>query len=41
MIGAGVIGVEYATIFNALDAAVTLIDTRSTVLDFVDTELIE
>ncbi|MDB5534433.1 MAG: pyridine nucleotide-disulfide oxidoreductase dimerization region [Hyphomicrobiales bacterium] len=41
VIGAGVIGVEYATIFNALDVAVTLIDTRSTFLDFVDRELIE
>jgi NAD(P) transhydrogenase len=41
VIGAGVIGVEYATIFNALDVAVTLIDTRSTILDFVDKELIE
>jgi len=41
VIGAGVIGVEYATIFNALDVAVTLVDTRSTFLDFVDRELIE
>jgi NAD(P) transhydrogenase len=41
VIGAGVIGVEYATIFNALDVAVTLIDTRPTFLDFVDHELIE
>ena len=41
VIGAGVIGVEYATIFNALDVAVTLIDTRPTILDFVDRELIE
>jgi NAD(P) transhydrogenase len=41
VIGAGVIGVEYATIFNALDVAVTLIDTRATFLDFVDRELIE
>jgi NAD(P) transhydrogenase len=41
VIGAGVIGVEYATIFNALDVAVTLVDTRPTFLDFVDRELIE
>jgi NAD(P) transhydrogenase len=41
VIGGGVIGVEYATIFNALDVAVTLIDTHSTILDFVDRELIE
>ena len=41
VIGGGVIGVEYATIFNALDVAVTLVDTRPTILDFVDVELIE
>ncbi len=41
VIGAGVIGVEYATIFNALDVAVTLIDSHSSILDFVDRELIE
>ncbi len=41
VIGAGVIGVEYATIFSALDVAVTLIEPRPTFLDFVDRELIE
>ena len=41
VIGAGVIGVEYATIFNALDVAVTLIEPRPTFLDFIDRELIE
>ena len=41
VIGAGVIGVEYATIFNALDVAVTLVEPRPTFLDFVDRELIE
>lgn len=40
IIGAGVIGVEYATIFSALDVNVTLIEPRSDVLDFVDRELI-
>jgi NAD(P) transhydrogenase len=40
VIGAGVIGVEYATIFSALDVAVTLIEPRGTFLDFVDQELI-
>src|SRR4029077_16362162 len=35
------IGVEYATIFSALDVAVTLIEARTTVLDFIDRELIE
>ncbi|MQT14536.1 Si-specific NAD(P)(+) transhydrogenase [Segnochrobactrum spirostomi] len=41
VIGAGVIGVEYATIFSALDVAVTLIEPRKTFLDFIDKELIE
>lgn len=41
VIGAGVIGVEYATIFSALDVAVTLIEPRTTILDFIDHELIE
>ncbi len=41
VIGAGVIGVEYATIFNALDVAVTLIEPRGSLLDFVDRELVE
>src|SRR5882757_1245511 len=41
VIGAGVIGVEYATIFSALDVAVTLIESRTTFLDFVDRELVE
>ena len=41
VVGAGVIGVEYATIFSALDVAVTLVEPRNTFLDFVDKELIE
>jgi len=41
VIGAGVIGVEYATIFSALDVAVTLIEPRSSFLDFIDKELID
>jgi len=41
VIGAGVIGVEYATIFSALDVQVTLIEPRETMLDFIDRELIE
>ena len=40
IIGAGVIGVEYATIFNALDVHVTLIEPRDSMLDFVDRELV-
>ncbi|RED53630.1 Si-specific NAD(P)(+) transhydrogenase [Aestuariispira insulae] len=41
VIGAGVIGVEYATIFSALDVNVTLVEPRNSMLDFVDRELIE
>jgi len=41
VIGGGVIGVEYATIFSALDVPVTLIEGRDTILDFVDKELVE
>jgi NAD(P) transhydrogenase len=41
IIGAGVIGCEYASMFAALGVRVTLIDMRSRLLDFVDTEIIE
>lgn len=41
VIGAGVIGIEYATIFSALDTQVTLIDPKSTILDFIDKEIVE
>lgn len=41
VIGAGVIGIEYATIFSALDVPVTLIEPRDTFLDFVDREIID
>lgn len=40
VIGAGVIGVEYASIFSALDTRVTLIDARETMLDFVDKDVV-
>lgn len=40
VIGAGVIGIEYATIFSALDVKVTLVEPRETILDFVDRELV-
>ena len=41
VIGAGVIGIEYASIFSALDTHVTLIEPRDSMLDFIDRELIE
>jgi len=40
VIGAGVIGIEYATIFSALDVPVTLIEPRHKMLDFIDRELV-
>jgi len=39
VLGAGVIGVEYASIFAALGMAVTLVDTRAELLPFVDREI--
>ncbi|MCF3642105.1 Si-specific NAD(P)(+) transhydrogenase [Rhizobium sp. TRM95111] len=41
VIGAGVIGIEYATIFSALDMQVTVIDPKPTILDFIDKEIVE
>ena len=41
VVGAGVIGIEYASMLTALDIKVTIIDQRPTLLDFVDRELIE
>lgn len=38
VVGAGVIGVEYATIFAALGTKVTVVDKRSEMLDFLDEE---
>jgi NAD(P) transhydrogenase len=39
VLGAGVIGVEYASIFAAIGVAVTLVDTRADLLPFVDREI--
>ncbi len=41
VLGAGVIGVEYATMFQALDVKVTLIESRDTFLDFIDKTLMQ
>jgi NAD(P) transhydrogenase len=41
VVGAGVIGIEYATIFSALDVPVTLVETRDSFLDFIDREIID
>jgi NAD(P) transhydrogenase len=39
VLGAGVIGVEYASIFAALGIAVTLVDTRPQLLSYLDREI--
>ena len=41
VVGGGVIGSEYASIFTALGTQVTLIDTRDRLLPFVDAEIAE
>jgi NAD(P) transhydrogenase len=41
VVGAGVIGVEYASMFTALGCKVTLIDGRPDVLPFCDAEIVE
>ena len=41
IIGGGVIGVEFATIFAILGVRVTLLDARDRLLDFVDAEIID
>jgi NAD(P) transhydrogenase len=41
VIGASVIGIEYATIFSALDVKVTVIEPGASLLGFVDRELVE
>ncbi len=41
VVGAGVIGLEYASMFATLGIEVTVIDKRSRLLDFVDAEVIE
>jgi NAD(P) transhydrogenase len=41
VVGGGVIGVEYATIFAALDVPVTLIDPRARLLEFMDAEIVD
>ena len=41
VVGAGVIGLEYASMFGALDTEVTIIDKRRRPLEFVDSEIID
>lgn len=41
IVGAGVVGMEYGAMFAALGAKVTLIDQRSSLLEFADREIID
>ena len=41
IVGAGVIGVEFASMFAALGTKVTLVDGRREMLDFCDAEIVE
>ena len=41
VVGAGVVGIEYAAMFAALGVKVTLVDQRPTLLDFADTEIVD
>jgi len=41
IVGAGIIGVEYATMFSVLGIEVTLFDKRTELLDMVDRELVD
>ena len=41
VIGGGVIGIEYATIFSALDVKVTVIEPNEAIFPFLDRELVD
>ena len=41
VVGAGVIGIEYTSIFAALGVAVTLVEKRERLLEFLDREIVE
>jgi NAD(P) transhydrogenase len=41
VVGAGVIGIEYASMFAALGTKVTVVEKRPTMLDFCDKEIVE
>ncbi|HMF03931.1 MAG TPA: Si-specific NAD(P)(+) transhydrogenase [Acidimicrobiia bacterium] len=41
VVGAGVIGIEYASVFAALGTKVTVVETRPTMLDFCDEQVVE
>ncbi len=41
VVGAGVIGIEYASMFAALGARVTVVESRERMLEFCDSEVVE
>src|SRR5262249_21152256 len=41
VVGAGVIGIEYAAIFAALGTKVTVVEQRARLLDFCDAQIVE
>ncbi len=41
VVGAGVIGIEYASMFAALGCKVTVVEARERMLDFCDSEIVE
>ncbi len=41
VVGAGIIGVEYATMFATLGVRVTIVDKRTEILDMVDREVVD
>ena len=41
VVGAGVVGIEYASMFAALGTRVTLVEQRDRILDFCDQEIVE
>jgi NAD(P) transhydrogenase len=41
VVGAGVVGIEYASMFAALDVQVTVVDQRARPLEFLDAEIVD
>ena len=41
VVGAGIIGIEYASMFAALGTKVTVVEKRNRLLDFVDAQIVE
>jgi len=41
VVGAGIIGLEYASMFSALDIEVTVVDKRDRLLEFLDHEIVD